>query len=198
MACAAKRYDIALVKPQRVVSGPRLDVVGMKPARPTLARTTSATLIPIALIKSTEQRLPFSRGVKSLPFWRTSINVIRVEGTAPSRHSIPATSQMWLRGRCLLFQDRPCCSRVLFTRKRVYHAGRLHVVVCAFEVEPARTSGDAEVAQFVIDALRISTNDLRYVVGRQPFDKVFVSQPVGIEVFCFHACILTPSTAPVK
>ena len=194
VAVAAKRDQVVNVIPQLGESRPRVDVMGVQRFRRGLRCRTFAAGVSIPLVDRAQNRLPFGGGVDTLPLWRAAIDVARVQRASATGHSVSGASQPRLRNARSLGDFGAGFLRVASPKpmRDVVRGGP--GVVLAMEVMPTWSSGDSEVFELRVDALRITPDKSANVVGGQAFHDVLLAQPFGVKVRGFsHTDILIHS-----
>lgn len=200
VAFLAKSNDIIGVKSKFLVSGPRLDVMGMKCVGCLVRRATSNALVPVALERVPDELFPNPGSVKALSFRRTSINKMRVALPGSPTHPIAFPTQMWFFARCFFRKNPLCFLGVLSAAEWVYDILLHHIAIPVLEVKPTRARWDAKVHKFLIDVLRVSFNDFTNLVSGKSLSNVLQIQPIPVKVqrTHFHTPIIHPSMVAVK
>lgn len=190
----AQSNQIFEIKPQLRIARPVVNVVDMERVRVVLLIQTLPTLIIVSRETLASQFFPSSRGVFSLPFGTASVHVSRIQVANSAEHSIALASKVrsWLSSS---YADLlPSLLTVVSSQPVIFEALLRPRVVLPLKVVAARSRGDIEGFQLVVDALRVSTNNFRYFIRRKKLYFVFLTKPFFIQVGRFsHEVILVHS-----
>ena len=194
MAGAAQGREVVRIESSGGRFLPGLDVVQMQRLMSGWTHATSSARCRVALYDISAHCFPSARCVDPLTLGTDATAPVRVERLRSPVHAVTFTAQprTWASRR--LGDQLSGLRRVLSTEPMRHVVGLRPRVVLPVEVVSARTSGDAEVPQLLVNPLRIASDYLRNRVGRQPFIDVLPSQPVRVQVrrFLRHATYLSP------
>lgn len=194
VACPAERNNVRRVESQLFISGPRLDMVRVQSALSMLGCSTSDAMVPVAGVDGAEKVLPLAGSVQPLTLGRTAVNESGIERAATSRHAVSLPAQVRFRDGRLSAEN---CLRFVSVRTtfKWVASSALHEVVGPLQVESARSRRYPKVAQFFVNALRISADQSPNLVRGQAIGDVLAVKPLPVKVLSFHVYILTPSMA---
>jgi len=168
-------------------------MVSMEIAPHSFRRPTPHAPIAVSFVDLLDYFFPFFGGIKTLPFWRTTVNIVRIAFSVLTTHPISFSSQVRLRNRRFFTQDTARFFRVLVSRKRIFIWMHTHIVVRFAKVMPTWTSWYSKIHQLFINTFRVTTNYLSYVVRRKLLNYILLVQPFPVKVKRFaHALNFNP------
>lgn len=107
MAVRAEGQDVVGIEPGLGIASPRLDVMKMETAPAALLRATFDAAIAISSADHPNELAPLGACVSALPFGGAAVDVVRVQASGASSHSVAISTQPRLRHRRFLAEKSP-------------------------------------------------------------------------------------------
>lgn len=191
---ATEGNEVVEIKAQSRISSPRLDVMGAKATCASVGRTATHAMVIISFVDCPDDLFPLTRRVQSLTFWRTAILEVGIGFARSIRHAVSFATQPGLFNAGFCAQHLARFVGVSLAQKWVDCARLRHVAIAIRKVISARARRDAIANKPGVNLLRIAVDELAYVVGAKPLDKIALAQPCFINrllgflpfAFAFH------------